>query len=321
MTTASIGLDVGGSSTRAVAIDVAIRRATPIARAGSAHPFTVDADEADAVLRQVIDEAIRYGWSEPDDVAIVSVVASAAGLAPANVARLESSLRRACAAVAPRTADMAVDVRPDTEVAFAAAECGLDGIVLIAGTGSIAARVAAGVEIETADGHGWRFGDLGSGYWLGARVVRHALSSLDGSAPLDDLAMSAIGDINGFDPDPEVDLDARARASMRWQIISTTMSWHPSRVASLARHALSGDSATSGALVSEACDRLVATVDRLTPRPGEAIVLAGGLLSPGSPMLQLLTERSVTAGLVPHHVAEPVVGAARLSLLSATASG
>jgi N-acetylglucosamine kinase-like BadF-type ATPase len=75
----------------------------------------------------------------------------------------------------------------DAEVAFASATAEPDGTVLVAGTGSVAARIVNRRKTTVAGGHGWLLGDEGSAFWIGREAVRatlHALRSQAGIGPL-----------------------------------------------------------------------------------------------------------------------------------------
>ncbi len=65
------------------------------------------------------------------------------------------------------------------------------GLVLAAGTGSVAvARTAAG-EIERAGGYGWQMGDEGGGYDIGRAVLRAVGRAADGRGPATTLERAA----------------------------------------------------------------------------------------------------------------------------------
>ena len=61
----------------------------------------------------------------------------------------------------------------------------IDGYALIAGTGSVAARVVGGRLEQVVGGRGWLLGDAGSGFWIGQRVARAVVAALDGQQPRD----------------------------------------------------------------------------------------------------------------------------------------
>ncbi|WP_416968844.1 BadF/BadG/BcrA/BcrD ATPase family protein [Streptomyces sp. 4F14] len=74
-----------------------------------------------------------------------------------------------------------ISIHSDIEAAFAGAPGHpADGLALIAGTGSVAARVRDRVLVATSGGDGWLLGDDGSGFWIGRRAVRAALRAADG---------------------------------------------------------------------------------------------------------------------------------------------
>ena len=57
------------------------------------------------------------------------------------------------------------------------------GMVLIAGTGSIAVGVDAALAVTRSGGWGYGFSDLGSGQWLGTEALKHTLTYCDGGSP------------------------------------------------------------------------------------------------------------------------------------------
>jgi glucosamine kinase len=61
---------------------------------------------------------------------------------------------------------------------------GRAGLALHAGTGSFVAARAPDNSVHYAGGRGWRFGDPGSGYDLGARAIARALLEVQGWAPV-----------------------------------------------------------------------------------------------------------------------------------------
>ena len=74
-----------------------------------------------------------------------------------------------------------ITIHSDIEAAFASAPGHpADGLALIAGTGSVAARVQNRALVATSGGDGWLLGDDGSGFWIGRRAVRAALRAADG---------------------------------------------------------------------------------------------------------------------------------------------
>lgn len=153
-----IGLDIGGSATRAMLfVD---GRPVREARGGSANVQNVTRKAAQAALREALDP-LGAGPTTP-------VLAGAGGVdTPRDAARLEALIRSA-GGLAPTTPITAVH---DTRLLLAAGGH-TTGIALIAGTGSVAWGVDATGREYRAGGWGYLLGDEGSGYWLGREAVR-----------------------------------------------------------------------------------------------------------------------------------------------------
>lgn len=162
-----IGLDIGGSSTRAALFHDG--QAVRHAKGPSANVQNVSADAAAAALRDVLHNLGVLATTGTE--LSVPMVAGAGGVdTPADAARLEH-LIRSVSGVSP---DVPVTAVHDTRLILAAG--GHDtGIAVIAGTGSVAwGRDSTGRE-RRAGGWGYLLGDEGSGYWLGREAVRTVL--------------------------------------------------------------------------------------------------------------------------------------------------
>ena len=261
-----LGVDVGGSRTRvAVAREPGsiLGRAegpgAPMRPSGAARTTAVIADAAHRA-------AAEAGLSLPADAAVV-------GAAGAGSADEQGQL---AAAVLAAGLARRVRVLPDAEVALAAAFGRAPGILLNAGTGTIAfARDPSGA-LHRCGGYGWQMGDEGSGYWLGRRALQASGRAYDGreeGSTLPSRLMGALG-LGVFD-----DL-------VRWSVAAT-----PAQVAALAPQLLSaardGEPVARGAL-AEAADELaalVAVLERHFPGAGPvAVATTGSLLASDSPL-------------------------------------
>ena len=168
-----------------------------------------------------------------------------------------------------------VRVLADGEVALATAFGTGPGILVNAGTGSIAyARDPAGA-VHRAGGYGWQLGDEGGGYWLGRRALDVAARAQDGRGEGSTLLarlLRALG-LQHFD-----DL-------VRWTATAT-----PTQMAALAPHVLNAAREGEGVArqaVDDAARELVDLAAALARHfPGTEpvpVALAGGLLLPQSP--------------------------------------
>jgi glucosamine kinase len=70
----------------------------------------------------------------------------------------------------------------DTHIACLGAHGDRDGAVLVVGTGSVGYAIA-GDSVLSLGGHGFPFGDTGSGAWLGFEAMRAALLAMDALGP------------------------------------------------------------------------------------------------------------------------------------------
>ncbi|HEX2307477.1 MAG TPA: BadF/BadG/BcrA/BcrD ATPase family protein [Jatrophihabitantaceae bacterium] len=171
----AVGVDLGGTATRALVVD---RAGTVLGagRAGGGNPTSHGTAKALAELGA----ALRTALAGVDAARVVSVVLGMAG----GGALSDPAIARAYAALFDELGVTASAVLVgDALCAFASATPGPDGTVLLAGTGAIAAAVRGHALARIADGWGWLLGDQGSGYWIGRAAVRAVLAELAGIGP------------------------------------------------------------------------------------------------------------------------------------------
>jgi len=170
----SLGFDGGGTKTDCVLLDP---RGAVIGegRGGPANPLRCGYDVAFASLREAAAGAIAAASIRPD--AITSVCAGIAGAGRRNV------VRRISVFLAQEFPVALAQVATDYEIALEAAVGSGPGVVLIAGTGSVAyGRNAAG-ETARAGGYGPWIGDEGSAFEIGRRAVSAVARTRDTDAP------------------------------------------------------------------------------------------------------------------------------------------
>jgi glucosamine kinase len=283
-----LGIDSGGSHTAVVVGDAAGRVLARAEGPGSAmRPGAASASAA--VIADTARRAVaRAGVVLPADAAVVG--AAGAGREPEQ--------RALAAALMAADVARAVRVMGDSEVGLAAAFGDEPGILINAGTGSIAYARAPDGRMHRAGGHGWQLGDEGGGYWLGRRALAAAARSQDGGEDSSTLLERLLVDLGLKDFDDLI----------RW-----TATASPAQVAALAPHVLNaareGEAVAQRALADAAVElaRLVDLLARHFPGPEPIrVATAGGLLHPGSPLVAAL--RGVLAADVPRArlVNEPV---------------
>ncbi len=278
-----LGLDIGGSSTRARLAEAG--RTVAEAAGGSASLTAVGDEAAAAALAAVLADLGRP--------AVAAAVAGAAGCdTPEALGRMRALLTAALPGAA-------VDAVHDTRLVLAAA--GLDaGIALIAGTGSVAYGVAPDGREARAGGWGHLLGDEGSGYWVVREAVRRVLAEDDRGDPPGTLARRLLAETGVADPPMLITHLHRHREPARW--------------AALSHAALEAEPGLAAAAAAELAGAAVTVAGRL--RLEGPVVLAGGLLL-GEPALTAATEAALAAALPGAAVLragdDPVAGAVRLA--------
>ncbi len=278
-----LGIDAGGSHTD---VALALSDGTILGRADG--PGAAMRPGGAAASAAVMADAARRaaagaGVALPAERVVVG--AAGAGRAPER-ADLTAAL---IASGVARSAE----VMGDGELALIAAFTGGPGILVNAGTGSIAyARDPQG-KLYRAGGFGWQMGDEGGGYWLGRRALAAAGRAQDGrddQSTLPTRLLSALG-LKEFD-----DL-------VRWAALAT-----PAQIAGLAPqliNAAAEGERVAQAAVREAAMELTDHVAALRKHfPADSVVdwaMAGGLLKHGSALaeaLRIAVERQVKGCLL-----------------------
>ncbi|MEU9268843.1 BadF/BadG/BcrA/BcrD ATPase family protein [Streptomyces sp. NPDC048251] len=324
-----VGLDAGGTRTRAVLADLD-GRTRGEGTAGPGNALTVPGPE----LADHLAEALARAVPEPLRGRVAAVAGGFAGTGHQRQGADEPGRVRARTALSGALARLGitaptVDVHSDIETTFATAPGHpADGLVLVAGTGAVAARIAARAPTATSGGDGWLLGDDGSGFWIGRAAVRSALRAADGRGAPTVLAR-AVGRELGLPPGvlpPEAygvtdtaAWSAVLRTAYRAQLLPAVMDRPPVRLADhapLVVRAAEEKDSVAGEILREAARRLTQTVTALAPRPGEPLVVTGGLLAPHGPLLTPLTERLAHLALTLTPVSDGSPGAVALARLA-----
>ncbi|MVN86397.1 ATPase [Deinococcus sp. HMF7620] len=184
----SLGLDAGGSATK-----WALLRGGAVVASGRTPPLTaalLAAPQGQAnvqALRQALParpERLHAGVpglsaASPQAELVAGLLAEALGL--------------------PRTQ---LSVESDLDLAYRAHLAPGTGVLLYAGTGSVAYHVTRGGEVRRAGGRGYRIGDDGAGFSLGRAALRWVTDALDeGLVPATPLAQEVAAVTGGLDWD------------------------------------------------------------------------------------------------------------------------
>ncbi len=246
-----LGVDGGGTKTRCVLGDEHCELATAVSGGSN----VVRLGEARA--RESLHAAIRQACAAAK-ISLSEIEAICIGASGAARPEISGKIRAMVAELDPQLSGSRIQVVGDTVIALEAAFGEGPGVIVIAGTGSIAfGRDAAG---NTARAGGWGFAisDEGSGHWIGRQAVSGVVRARDQHR---DTALTALI----LETWKIADLDALVR-----QANSTPPPEFPRLLRVVLRAAEQGDSVARELLVraGEELATLAATVlRRIAPEP------------------------------------------------------
>ncbi|MEY9862756.1 glucosamine kinase [Catenulispora sp. GAS73] len=303
-----LGLDVGGTSTRVLAVTPrGVRRGA--GRASGGNPTGLGPERAAVALAEAVEQALT--GLNPADVRHVVLGLAGGGVLPSGAdlpggeafARVWDSVGVTCP----------VDYEPDALIAFVAGTDAPEGSLVLSGTGAVAIAVKDRAMAERSDGHGWLLGDRGSGFWLGRRMVLAAMAALDGDGPETALTGLVIESLRLRDPGPGNDSAATTPTTppppppTARDLVAAVMAEPPTalaRLAPLLSTACADGDPVAEAIADRAAEHLAATLSTVRgPDTATPIVLAGSVLTNPTPVAErvrrILRERWPDAEVVP----------------------
>ena len=187
-----LGLDGGGSSTRAVVVTDTYE-IIGRGESGASNHYVIGAQAAAQNCRHAAETAIADARRLEPDLTRNSITAWGFGLAGVrreHDAFLMRGHLNALVNGAPWTLDT------DAAAAQTGAFGGAPGIVLSAGTGAICLGINAEDERFYCDGWGPLLGDEGGGYWIGQETLRAVCRAADGRAAKTSLSSAVLTALN-----------------------------------------------------------------------------------------------------------------------------
>jgi N-acetylglucosamine kinase-like BadF-type ATPase len=173
MTGIFLGIDAGGSQTRALAGSGNELLGTGLA--GPANWTALGPDRCAAAIAAAAGQAMSKARLRPE-----AVTRACIGLAGYYPPWHEEEVRTTLAGVLP---GLPLRLVPDLVAGWAGATGGEPGIVLTVGTGAAAYGRDARGQSARAGGWGPLLGDEGGGYWIGVELLRAVSRALDGRGP------------------------------------------------------------------------------------------------------------------------------------------
>ena len=271
-----VGVDGGGTKTRVLVAD---ESGKTLAEAdGPASAVRPGQAEHSAT---VIAETVRRALAESE---LGSIVPRVLSVGVAGVGR-EPERQALWQALASLEIAEEVIVQPDATIALDDAFADGVGVLLIAGTGSVAFGRSPAGALGRCGGWGPNIGDEGSGAWIGRRALSVVTAASDGREPETALtgAILTAAQVNDV-----TDLVAWAAAAT------------PAALATLAPAVISEADAgdlRANAILSMAAEELVLHVRALArqlfvdERAAVPVALTGGLLKRGAPLRKRLEQR------------------------------
>lgn len=306
---AVVGIDIGGTSTRAVAYGG--RHLELVERpGGNPNSSVVGLDE---VLRDAV-RGLRTAWPALDPRGGVIGLAGGGRRATREVLHL---VRDAWTEVGWTTPPSVVS---DIEITYWAAAEAVDTLVVFAGTGAGACCLRSGTLVSRSDGLGWLLGDVGSAVWLGIRALQAVAADLDRRAEPTSLTEAVIAELRSLGTGSPSDPLAA--------LVTAVYALRPAQYGAFARlvtaQAADGDP-VANRLLDEAADGLVTSArtavhhDRGARHRIDEVVLGGSVLLDDNPLARRVRRRLDALFGVPTRLADlPVVGAL---VLAARAAG
>lgn len=280
MTDLVAGVDGGGSKTRLILADASGTHIADVVGPGSAMA-PGRGDHSAGVVADLVAQAFAEAGLER--TMLRALVVGVAGVGRPN------EQRELTAALEDLELAVDISVEGDGEIALTDAFGMGAGIILIAGTGSIAYGRGPLHTLARAGGWGPALGDEGSGAWIGRKALAIVASAADGREPRTALTGAILTAAQVNEP----------QQLIPWAIAST-----PRELAALApvvfNAAAAGD-VRANALIGLAVEELVLHVRALAirlfmdERATAPVAFSGGLLGKGSILRKRLEQRLKSA--------------------------
>lgn len=268
-----LAVDAGGTSTRAVVVDMS-GRSLGYGRSGGGNPVSSGRAAAAESLAEAVGGALGTAGVAASSVSSVTIAMAGAAthLPPADPSNdAIGDALGACGVVAPFA------LRSDLLAMFCAGTPDLDGYAMVAGTGAAAIRVRGGQVERAVDGMGWLLGDSGSGFWIGHAVARAVVADVDGRGPSTPMTPALLGML---DLTPTETTRTVPRAPALQQLVDVVYAMRPVRLAQFAPLAFAYPrDPIARQIVDEAVGALARTITAaVVPDVDGPLVLGGSVL-------------------------------------------
>lgn len=298
-----LGIDAGGTKTVCLLADDR-GRIVAESRGGGANLQAAGELEVEKVLHRVMDEALG-----DRDIRPAAICLGIAGVDRDDDAEAVRGIMRR---IGFKTRALVVN---DALIALVAGAGDRPGVVVVAGTGSIAYGRDVRGRAARAGGWGYLLGDEGGGFWIGRAALTAVVRQFDGRGPRTLLTEMVLAEMHLLSP-PQLIHAIYVRGLHRYAIAS---------IAPIVQHAADGGDAVAAEIIERAAGELAAAaasvILRLDMR-GDSFptILAGGIFRGLPSIIGKVAGR--IAEIAPRSdvrqlTAEPAQGAVTLALAAA----
>ncbi|GAA2893437.1 N-acetylglucosamine kinase [Microbacterium esteraromaticum] len=300
-----VGVDAGGTSTRAVLTDPA-GRCLGYGVGGRGNPISAGPDRAAAGVLDAIRGALATTGRDLADVDVI--VPAMAGMRASGGG--DWLMQR----LAPAGFRGTLRFESDLLAAYFSGAAAPLGYALVSGTGACVIRVQDGRIDGAGDGLGWLLGDRGSGFWIGHAIARAAVQDLDGTGPATALTDRVLAHYELARTEVRTD----GRQLELEELIGRLYGHPPIELAGLAPYAFDVDDAVAHGILTSAGAHLADTLSAVLAGPGP-VVIGGSVLTRSGPVRDAFLARLGAAGegLDLRSVSDGAVGAAVLAVRAA----
>lgn len=284
-----IGIDGGGSKTRAAICNEA-GQVGAIVVGESSNPLSRSWGDVEATLRQLMDAVRIKAGAKEEEVAGLFI-----GLGGADRPQIKERIQLAF--VDEWGERLLID--NDVIAALYAGTWGQPGVVLLAGTGSIACAFSKEGARHRVGGWGYLVGDEGSGFDLGKKAASAVLREYDGRGESTVLTQLFMDHYGVERPDELISL-IYGGSNPRMELAKTSQ---------LVEQAATLGDPVANTLIMQAVEDLLELADACLKKVQEPVpvVLAGGLLTSSTILREQLIGRASFQTIIP--TVPPVVGA------------
>jgi glucosamine kinase len=289
-----IGVDGGGTNLRVIVVDDNMQ---PLAtyHGERVNPNTVGRDVAKERIQHGILSAIQSAGLNPSQILGIGL-----GIAGASARHSEEWLLEIIQPILPESL---IAPSSDEEIGLVGARKALDGVFLIAGTGSAVYGIRPDGMMHRAGGWGYLLGDEGAGYWIGNQALRAVTQRGDKRLTLETRLPEIILSHLGLHHPDEI---------IRW----TYDDFSPARIGQLAPLVIeNADDLYCQAIIKQAGDHLInlaqVVMDKLTITP-DKLAFGGSLLTTENALSSYVIQHFKLPNIPLTHY-PPVIGAALLA--------